>query len=65
VKITCIEFCAIDPQDGRNATYNLSTKVEYATDITLGRIVSKIKKLSSETQKKCKKLSRVLVPRAD
>jgi hypothetical protein len=34
--------------------YSLSTKAEYATDITLGRIV-RFKKLSSATQKRCKK----------
>jgi hypothetical protein len=34
--------------------YSSSTKVEYATDITLGRIV-RFKKLSSATQKRCKK----------
>jgi hypothetical protein len=38
-----IQFCAIHPHEGRNAMYGLSTKLEYATeyatDITLGRIV--------------------------
>jgi hypothetical protein len=33
--------------------YSSSTKVEYATDITLGRIV-RFKKLSRATQKRCK-----------
>jgi hypothetical protein len=35
----CIQFCAIPPHEGRNVIFSLSTKVEYATDITLGRIV--------------------------
>jgi hypothetical protein len=33
--------------------YSSSTEVEYATDITLGRIV-RFKKLSSATEKRCK-----------
>jgi hypothetical protein len=33
-----MQFCARPPQEGRNAFYSLSTKVEYATEITLGRI---------------------------
>jgi hypothetical protein len=37
--------------EGRNTMYSSSTKVVYATDITLGRIVGTIKKLSSATQK--------------
>jgi hypothetical protein len=42
--------------------YSLSTKIEYATDITLGRI----KQLSSATQKGAKLLlTRVLITRAD
>jgi hypothetical protein len=39
VKITWVQFCTIDPHEGRNARYSSSTKVEYATDITLGRLV--------------------------
>jgi hypothetical protein len=38
VKITCIQFCAIPPHEGVNVMY--STKVEYATGITLGRFSS-------------------------
>jgi hypothetical protein len=38
VRITCIQFWAIDPHEGRNSKYSLSTKVDI-TDITLGRIV--------------------------
>jgi hypothetical protein len=34
MKITCIQFCAIHLHE-ENAMYSSSTKVEYATDITL------------------------------
>jgi hypothetical protein len=51
-EITCTQFCTIDPHKDRKAMYSSSTKVEYATDITLGRIV-RFKKLSSATQKRC------------
>jgi hypothetical protein len=53
-EITCTQFCAIDLHKGRKAMYSSTTKVEYATDITLGRIV-RFKKLWSATQKWCKK----------
>jgi hypothetical protein len=54
VQIPCTQFCAIDPHKRRKAMYNLSTKLEYATDTTLGRIL-RFKKLSSARQKRCKK----------
>jgi hypothetical protein len=34
-----IQFCAIPPHEGRNAMYSLITKVDYATNYTLGGIV--------------------------
>jgi hypothetical protein len=54
VKITWTRFCAKDPHKDRKAMYSSSTKVEYATDIMLGRIV-RFKKLSSATQRRYKK----------
>jgi hypothetical protein len=48
-----MQFCAIDPHEGRNAMYSLSTKVEYATDITLGKI-GRLK--SYRVHKRCKKI---------
>jgi hypothetical protein len=39
VKMKSIQFCAKHPHGGRNAMYSSSRKVEYNTDIILGRIV--------------------------
>jgi hypothetical protein len=44
---------AINPHKGRKAMHISSTKVEYTTDITLGRIV-RFKKLSKRNAKRCK-----------